>query len=119
MNKTIALVRKITEGIQEKKGRDIVVADLTGIDDAICSYFIICQGNSPSHLEAIVRSIAEMVDRDLQERPVALNGMRNAEWVAMDYVDVMVHCFLPEQRAYYNLENLWADAPLKQIPNLD
>ena len=119
MNQTLKLVHKIIEGIQEKKGIDIVVADLTGISDAICSYFVICQGNSPSHLEAVVKSIAEMADRDLHERPVALNGMRNAEWVAMDYVDVMVHCFLPDQRQYYNLESLWADATLKWIPNLD
>lgn len=119
MNRTKALVDKIVEGIQEKKGRDIVIADLTQIDEAMSRYFVICQGNSPSHLDSIIRSVAEMTDRDLHERPVALDGLRNAEWVAMDFVDVVLHVFLPEQRQYYNLENLWADAQLSTIANLD
>lgn len=119
MNKTEALVQKIIEGIQEKKGKEIAIVDLQGLEGAICRYFIICQGNSPSHLEAIVGSIAHFADRDLHERPVALDGERNSEWIAMDYVDVVVHAFLPEMRAFYDIENLWADAPLTLIPNLD
>ena len=118
MTKTKILVDKIIEGIQEKKGEDIVVADLTEIGDTICDYLVICQGNSPTQLEAIVRSIAEVTARDLHEKPVGLDGYRNAEWVAMDFVDVVVHVFLPEFRAFYQLENLWADAKLTQIPNL-
>lgn len=119
MNKTKALVATIIKGIQEKKGKDIVVADLTAIDDSICDYFIICQGNSPTQLEAIVRSVAEVAEKDLHEKPVGLDGFRNSEWVAMDYVDVMVHVFLPTVREFYQLENLWADAKLTTIPNLD
>lgn len=119
MTKTKKLLNKIIEGIQEKKGTEIVIADLTAIGDTICDYLVICQGNSPTQLEAIVRSIAEVTDRDLQERPAGLDGYRNAEWVAMDYVDVAVHVFLPEYRAFYQLENLWADATLTRIPNLD
>lgn len=119
MTKTAKLVSKIIEGIQEKKGTEIVVADLTEIGETICDFLVICQGNSPTQLDAIVRSIAEFTDRDLQERPIGLDGYRNAEWVAMDYVDVVVHAFLPEFRAFYQLENLWADAKLTRIPNLD
>lgn len=119
MTKTKKLLNKIIEGIQEKKGTEIVIADLTDIGDTICDYLVICQGNSPVQLEAIVRSIADVTDRDLQERPIGLDGYRNAEWVAMDYVDVAVHVFLPEFRAFYQLENLWADATLTRIPNLD
>ena len=119
MTKTKELVNKIIEGIQEKKGTEIVVADLTEIGDTICDYLVICQGNSPTQLDAIIRSIAEVTERDLNERPIGLDGYRNAEWVAMDYVDVVVHVFLPNFRAFYQLENLWADAKLDRIPNLD
>lgn len=119
MTKTKELVNKIIEGIQEKKGTEIVVADLTDIGDTICDYLVICQGNSPTQLDAIIRSIAEVTERDLNERPIGLDGYRNAEWVAMDYVDVVVHVFLPDFRAFYQLENLWADAKLDRIPNLD
>ena len=57
MNDTKVLIEKIKEGIQEKKGKKIVVADLTSIEDTICKYFVICQGNSPSQVSAIVDSI--------------------------------------------------------------
>ena len=59
MNDTKVLIEKIKEGIQEKKGKKIVVADLTSIEDTICKYFVICQGNSPSQVSAIVDSIKE------------------------------------------------------------
>ena len=109
MNETKVLIEKITEGIQEKKGKNIVIADLTNIDDTICKYFVICQGNSPSQVIAIVDSIKEFTRK----------GQRNAEWVAMDFSDVLVHVFLPEARNFYNLEHLWADAKLTTIPDID
>ena len=119
MDATINLVEKITEGIQEKKGHQIVIADLTNIGDTICKYFIICQGNSPSHVGAIVKSIEDFARIHAQSKPTAIDGLRNAEWVALDYFDVMVHVFLAETREFYNLENLWEDAKLTYIPDLD
>lgn len=119
MNETEVLVEKITEGIQEKKGKNIVVADLTGIGDTICKYFVICQGNSPSQVAAIVDSVKEYVRKKITVKPAAVDGLRNAQWVAMDYSDVLVHVFLPETRNFYNLEHLWADAKLTTIPDLD
>ena len=119
MDETKDLVKKITEGIQEKKGRNIVIADLTNIEDTICKYFVICQGNSPSQVTAIVDSVKEFAHKGANSKPYAVDGLRNAEWVAMDYADVLVHVFLPETRAFYNLEHLWADAKLTQIPDLD
>lgn len=119
MNQTEALVQKITEGIQDKKGREIVIADLTHIDDTICKYFVICEGNNPSQLAAITDSIWEHVHNFSGERPIGIDGLKNAQWIAMDYSDVMVHIFLPEVRDFYNLENLWADAILTDIPNID
>ncbi len=119
MNEAKNLVKKITEGIQEKKGKGIVVADLTGIGDVICKYFVICQGNSPSQVASIVDSIEDHIRKELHEKPIAIDGLRNAEWVAMDYSDVLVHVFLPDVRQFYNLEHLWADAKLTEIPDLD
>lgn len=119
MNDTKVLIEKITEGIQEKKGKNIVIADLTHIDDTICKYFVICQGNSPSQVGAIVDSIKEMTRKGADSKPSAVDGQRNAEWVAMDYSDVLVHVFLPEVRSFYNIEHLWADAKLTTIPDID
>lgn len=119
MNETKILIEKITEGIQEKKGKNIVVADLTQIDDTICKYFIVCQGNSTSQVSAIVDSIRDFTIKKAQTKPFAIDGLRNAEWVAMDYSDVLVHVFLPETRNFYNLEHLWADAKLTTIPDID
>lgn len=119
MSDTKKLIEKITEGIQEKKGKNIVIADLTGIEETICKYFIICQGNSPSQVIAIVDSVKEYVRKHADEKVYGIDGLRNAQWVAMDYGDILVHVFLPEVREFYNLEHLWADAQLTRIPDLD
>jgi ribosome-associated protein len=119
MDETKELIEKITEGIQGKKGKNIVIADLTKIGNAICNYFVICQGNSPSQVEAIVESIKEYTRKGADSKPITIDGFRNAEWVVMDYADVLVHVFLPDSRAYYNLEHLWADAKLMTVPDID
>lgn len=119
MNQTPKLVNQIIEGIQEKKGQKIVVADLTEIEDTICNYFVICQGNSPSQVSVIADSVWDYTLKETGDKPIAIDGMQNAQWVAMDYSDVLVHVFLPETREFYNLENLWADAQLTSIPDID
>src|SRR5574344_241814 len=119
MEVTKNLVETITKGIQEKKGSDIVIADLSKIDGTICHYFIICQGNSPQQVEAISDSISETVRIEAGEKPAHVEGLSNAQWVAMDYSDVLVHIFLPETREFYDVEHLWEDAKLTRIPNLD
>ena len=87
MNDTKVLIEKIKEGIQEKKGKNIIIADLTNIEDTICKYFVICQGNSPSQVGAIVDSIKEFTRKGADSKPFAVDGLRNAEWVAMDYAE--------------------------------
>lgn len=113
------LVETIKEGIQEKKGSGIVVADLSKIDGTIAKYFVICQGGSPTQVEAIAGSVGDICRKNLGEKPVNVAGLGNDQWVAIDFVDVMVHIFLPEVRAYYDLEHLWEDAQLTQVPDLD
>ena len=117
MVQTETLVQTIIKGIQEKKGSNIVVADLSGIDGTICNNFIVCQGNSPTQVEAIAESVGDMARMELQERPAHVVGLENAPWVAMDYTDVLVHIFLPDVRQYYDLEHLWDDAQLTHIPD--
>ncbi len=119
MEQVKRLVQTITKGIQEKKGTDIVIADLSPIEGAICRYFVICQGSSPAQVEAITESISDTVRNEEHEKPVKVVGLNNAQWVAMDYSDVLVHIFLPDTRKYYNLESLWEDAILTQVPNID
>ena len=118
MEQTTSLVETITKGIQEKKGQRIVVADLSSIEGAICRYFVICQGNSPSQVEAITESIGDFARKEMGEKPSTVAGLENAQWVAMDYGDVLVHVFLPDVRQYYDLEHLWDDAELTQIPDV-
>jgi ribosome-associated protein len=113
------LVKTITEAIQEKKGRGVVVADLTKIDGSISSYFIICEGSSPTQVEAICESVGDLCRERLKEKPTHVVGLENAQWVAMDYGDALVHIFLPEVRAYYDLEHLWEDADLTRIADVD
>ena len=109
MEQTETLVKTIVKGIQEKKGSNIVIADLSAIDGAICRNFVVCQGGSPTQVEAI--------GEELHEKPARVVGLERALWVAMDYGDVLVHVFVPEMREFYDLEHLWADAPLTHIPD--
>lgn len=113
------LVDTIIKGIQEKKGQDITIVDLRGIDGAIASFFVICQGNTPTQVEAITDSVAETARIDAGEKPAHVVGLELAHWVAMDFTDVIVHIFVPDMRSYYNIENLWQDAQQTEIPNLD
>ncbi len=113
------LVDKAIDGIQDKKGRDITVIDLSEIDGCITKAFVICEGNSPSQIEAIAESVSDKIRIDLNEKPSKIAGLENCVWVAMDYVDIMVHIFVPDARDHYDLEHLWADAPSEEIPNLD
>ncbi len=115
MTETEILVAKIVEALQDKKGRKIITMNLTGIPGSICQYFVICEGGSPTQVSALSDSVWDKVSDDLREKPLGAVGMREAQWVAMDYGTVIVHIFLPELRDYYNLEHLWADAEIKEF----
>lgn len=113
------LTRLIIEGIQERKGRDIVTVDLSDVDGAAANQFIIAQGNSNMQVAAIADSIREYVQEQSDIKPYNYDGYRNAQWIVIDYGDTLVHVFTPETRQYYNLEELWSDAPIERIPDLD
>lgn len=118
MDETKVLVQKIVEGIQEKKGKKIILVNMTKLD-AICRYFVICEGTSNTQIAAIEDSVEDYVRKQIDERPFAVDGLNNALWIAMDYGDVMVHIFEHETRAFYDLEHLWSDAILTGIPDLE
>jgi ribosome-associated protein len=112
------LVDAVVEGIQEKKGTDIAILDLTGIDNTICQYFVLCNGDSNVHVDAVADSVVDYVRKKLNDKPIHVEGRENAEWILVDYVDVVVHVFQRPVREFYNLEGLWADAKRTDIENL-
>ena len=108
------LINTIVEGIQDKKGKDIVSLDLEGFDGAICSHFVVCNADSTAQVAAIADGIEQEVLEKLGEKVWRIEGQQNAFWIAMDYLDVVVHIFQTELREFYRLEELWADAPMKK-----
>jgi ribosome-associated protein len=112
------LVDAVVEGIQEKKGKSIVILDMTKIDNSICKYFVICDGDSNIHVDAVADSVDDYVREKLGEKPYHIEGQDNAEWILIDYVDVIVHVFQRSVREFYNLEGLWADAKRTEIEDL-
>jgi len=119
MKKKEQIIEKIVEGIQEKKGKKIVVVDLKNLKEAPCSYFVICEGDSKTHAGAVALSIKDWVREKAKTKPYAIDGQENAEWIAMDYGYVIVHIFLRPIREFYDIEHLWADAELNVIEDLD
>ena len=118
MNENEALVQSVISGIQEKKGKQIKVVDLNEIDDTICKYLVICEGGSPSQVSAIYDSVRETARKETGAKPTAVDGLRNCYWVAMDYIDVVVHIFVPDAREFYDLDNLWDDAKVTEIEDM-
>lgn len=119
MNTQNELLDAIIKGIQEKKGRKIVVADLTQIVTAPCGHFVICTCGSPQQVDAVADSVEEFARKEAGEKPAAIAGRKNALWIAMDYGTVMVHIFVPEARDHYDLEHLWEDAGIRRLPDLE
>lgn len=109
----------IIDAIQDRKGKKITDIDFRGLESSPARSFIICQGNSTSQVSAIADNIREEVRRKLDIKPYNYDGYRNSQWIVIDYGDVMVHVFLPDTREYYNIEDLWSDASLTEIPDLD
>jgi ribosome-associated protein len=111
-----ALLLSIIEGIEEVKGHDIKILDLRNIEAAIADYFIVCTGTSTTQVEAIARSAENFTRKQLDERPRRVEGVRNAQWVLMDYFSIIVHVFYEPMREHYDIEGLWADANEMALP---
>ena len=109
------LIANIIKGIEDVKGDQIDLIDLREIDNTPCDYFIVCSGGSNTQVSAIANSIQKSVSKELAEKPWHTEGLDNAEWVLLDYVNIVVHIFQKHIRDYYNIENLWGDAKITTI----
>lgn len=109
----------IIKGIQEKKGKQIVTLNISAIENTAAKYFVICHGTSKPHVQAIAESIEDLVRESNGDKPTNREGFENAEWILIDYFDVLVHVFQEPTRRFYKLENLWADAEIHYIKELD
>ena len=109
------LISVIISGIEDVKGQNINILDLREIENTVCDYFIICEGTSNTQVNAIVNSIQKKVSKETKDKPWHVEGSENAEWVLMDYVNVVVHVFQKHIREYYDIESLWGDAVTTEI----
>lgn len=98
------------QGIQEKKGHDIVRLDLRELNSAVSDYFVVCNADSSTQVKAIADSVEDEIYKLTQTHPWRKEGLDNAEWIILDYLDVVVHIFRTEKRDFYGIEDLWGDA---------
>lgn len=119
MTQETDLRQLIIDGIHERKGHAVTLVDLSGIDTAATSAFIIAEGNSTTHTASIAEAVEEYVRVNGGVKPYGIDGEEGSDWVVIDYGSVWVHIFLPQTRMRYNLEELWSDAKITEIPDLD
>jgi ribosome-associated protein len=115
LTQTEALLESVLLGLEEKKAKNISLLDLRDLENRVSDYFVIAEGDSNTHVDAISGSVEEMVKKISNERPYRMEGVENSEWIIIDYVNIVVHIFQREARAYYKLEELWADAKIQHI----
>lgn len=106
-------------GIQERKGRKITHIDLSGVESSVASDFFICEGTSPTHVAAIADSVRDYLFEHAGIKPYNYDGYANSRWIVIDYGSALVHVFVPDERERYNLEELWSDGKITEIPDLD
>ena len=113
------LIDTIVDAIQDIKGENIKIFDLGGIENSVAETFIICSGNSNTQVSSIAGNIEKKVRNEIQDRPWHVEGTENSLWVLMDYVSVVVHVFQKETREYYDIEELWGDAKITVIEDIN
>ncbi len=104
------IIKTIIAAIQEKKGEDIVSLDLRKINEAVADFFIICEASNQPQIRAIADNVTRKVMELCDEKPYHHEGYNNLHWVLIDYVNVVVHVMLTENREFYKLEEMWSDA---------
>jgi ribosome-associated protein len=114
-NNIDSLIYSIIAAIEDIKGKKINILDLRDLENTVCDYFVVCEGNSNTQVNAIVNSIQKKVSKELKDKPWGIEGNDNAEWVLMDYINVVVHVFQKHKRDFYDIESLWGDAKLIEI----
>ncbi len=112
---TTSLLDAIVDGMQDRKAKNIVVLDLSKIENRVCDYYVICDADSKTHVSSIADSVEEMVLNKTKEKAFHSEGHQNSEWILVDYINIVVHVFLREIREFYAIEDLWGDAEIKVI----
>jgi ribosome-associated protein len=107
---TKILIDTIIDAISDLKGEEIKIMDLREIENAFCEYFILCNGKSNTQVAAIAGAIERKVRKETKERPWHVEGTENAQWILIDYTNIIVHVFQKQYREYYDIEGLWGDA---------
>ena len=110
------LIEKIVDGISDVKGQNIRMIDLRKIENRLCDFYIICSGSSNTHVSAILESVKKKISKSLKEKPSHIEGEENAEWILLDYINVVVHIFQEQVREFYKIEELWGDCKINIIP---
>jgi ribosome-associated protein len=105
----------VIKGMFEKKAQDVTVMDLRQVKNAICDFFVLCSGGSDTQIDAIAQSVEAEVWKASRQHAWHQEGRSNREWILIDYVDVVVHVFRKDRRAFYDLEQLWGDADIRQL----
>ena len=105
-----AIATAAAEAARDKQAADVVVLDVATLL-TITDYFVICSVASAPQLKAVTEAVEERIRTGLDRRPVRREGDADGGWLLLDYIDVVVHVFGDEERAYYDLERLWRDAP--------
>lgn len=118
MLETKELVKVIIEGMQEMKAKSITTVDMSMLD-APCQHFVICEADSSTHTMSIATSTKDYVRVHAKEKPFASDGYENCQWIVLDYGNVLVHVFQHEYREFYDIEHLWVDAEVNNIPDID
>ena len=109
----------IIEGIQERKGRRIVHIDLSEVADSAAADFFVCEGTSATHVASIADSVRDYLLEKDHVKPYNYDGYETSRWIVLDYGSALVHIFVPDERERYNLEELWSDGKITEIPDLD
>ncbi|MCB9252125.1 MAG: ribosome silencing factor [Flavobacteriales bacterium] len=115
----VILAEIAVKGMQEKKAKKILKIDLRKLGISIADLFVICHGTSDKQVDAIADSVEEEIRKATGEKPFSREGFQTAEWIILDYVNVVVHIFNPEKRQFYSLEDLWSDGEHTEYPDLD
>ena len=115
---TQRLVDAVVLAMQEKKAKNIVVLNLKSTNNSVCDFFVICDAESTTQVDAIAGSVEYLVKKDMHENALHREGFENAIWILLDYSDVVVHVFQRESREFYNIEDFWEDAEKTEIANI-
>ena len=114
---TKKLADTIIEGIRNKKGQRIVSIDLRKVKEAPVEFMVVAEGGSNTQVSAIADEVDDFVRTNTHVHPLAVAGRENAEWIAMDYGQVFVHIMQRSARAFYDIENLWSDGKITELPD--